>query len=48
VSPEEAVAIYTLTVHWLESREYRPIPFPPFNYKVRTDVTWVRHTHTRG
>ena len=29
VSAEEAVAIYTTTVHWLESRKFSPIPFPP-------------------
>ena len=29
VTPEEAVAIYTTTVHWLESRKFSPIPFPP-------------------
>ena len=28
VSAEEAVAIYTSTVHWLESRKFSPIPFP--------------------
>jgi pre-mRNA-processing factor 8 len=28
VSTEEAVAIYTATVHWLESRKFAPIPFP--------------------
>ena len=28
VSAEEAVAIYTVTVHWLESRKFAPIPFP--------------------
>jgi hypothetical protein len=28
VSAEEAVAIYTATVHWLESRKFAPIPFP--------------------
>uniref|UniRef100_A0A0N5BA01 MPN domain-containing protein n=1 Tax=Strongyloides papillosus TaxID=174720 RepID=A0A0N5BA01_STREA len=33
ISPEEAVAIYTTTVHWLESRRFSPIPFPPLNYK---------------
>ncbi|XP_004343829.2 pre-mRNA splicing factor prp8 [Capsaspora owczarzaki ATCC 30864] len=33
VSAEEAVAIYTTTVHWLESRRFSPIPFPPLNYK---------------
>ena len=29
MTPEEAVAIYTTTVHWLESRKFSPIPFPP-------------------
>jgi pre-mRNA-processing factor 8 len=33
VTPEEAVAIYTTTVHWLESRRFSPIPFPPLSYK---------------
>ena len=33
VTPEEAVAIYTTTVHWLESRKFSPIPFPPLSYK---------------
>jgi len=33
VSPEEAVAVYTTTVHWLEARRFAPIPFPPLNYK---------------
>lgn len=28
ISGEEAVAIYTVTVHWLESRKFAPIPFP--------------------
>ena len=28
ISAEEAVAIYTATVHWLESRKFSPIPFP--------------------
>ncbi len=28
VSSEEAVAIYTTTVHWLESRKFRPFPSP--------------------
>ena len=27
ISAEEAVAIYTATVHWLESRKFSPIPF---------------------
>jgi len=31
--PEEAVAIYTTAAHWLESRAFGPIPFPPLNYK---------------
>lgn len=38
VSPEEAVAIYTTTVHWLESRKFSPIPFPPLSYKYDTKV----------
>ncbi|KAJ2113761.1 pre-mRNA-splicing factor 8, partial [Coemansia sp. RSA 921] len=33
VSAEEAVAIYTTAVHWLESRRFSPIPFPPLSYK---------------
>src|SRR5690606_8807827 len=35
-SAEEAIAIYTTTVHWLESRKFSPIPFPPLNYKHDT------------
>ena len=38
VSPEEAVAIYTTTVHWLESRKFAPIPFPPLSYKHDTKL----------
>ena len=38
VSPEEAVAIYTTTVHWLESRKFTPIPFPPLSYKHDTKL----------
>ncbi len=38
VSPEEAVAIYTTTVHWLESRRFSPIPFPPLSYKHDTKM----------
>ena len=38
VSSEEAVAIYTSTVHWLESRQFTPIPFPPLNYKHDTKI----------
>ncbi len=38
VTPEEAVAIYTTTVHWLESRKFTPIPFPPLNYKHDTKL----------
>ncbi|CAM9375519.1 unnamed protein product, partial [Ectocarpus sp. 8 AP-2014] len=38
VSPEEAVAIYTTTVHWLESRKFSPIPFPPLSYKYDTKL----------
>eukprot|EP00742_Colponemidia_sp_Colp-10_P004444 GILJ01004744.1.p1 GENE.GILJ01004744.1~~GILJ01004744.1.p1 ORF type:complete len:2356 (+),score=385.23 GILJ01004744.1:375-7070(+) len=38
ISAEEAVAIYTTTVHWLESRKFAPIPFPPLNYKHDTKL----------
>lgn len=32
------MAIYTTTVHWLESRKFAPIPFPPLNYKHDTKM----------
>lgn len=38
VSIDEAVSIYTTSVHWLESRKYIPIPFPPLNYKHDTKM----------
>ena len=38
MSAEEAVAIYTTTVHWLESRKFTPIPFPPLSYKHDTKL----------
>lgn len=38
LTPEEAVAIYTTTVHWLEARKYQPIPFPSVNYKHDTKI----------
>ena len=38
VSAEEAVAIYTTTVNWLESRKFSPIPFPPLSYKHDTKL----------
>jgi pre-mRNA-processing factor 8 len=38
VSAEQAVAIYTTTVHWLESRRFSPIPFPPLSYKHDTKL----------
>jgi len=38
LSAEEAVAIYTTTVHWLESRKITPIIFPPLNYKHDTKL----------
>lgn len=38
LTAEEAVAIYTTTVHWLESRKFTPIPFPPLNYKHDTKL----------
>lgn len=38
ISSDEAVAIYTTTVHWLESRKFSPIPFPPLSYKHDTKI----------
>ncbi|TKA69675.1 Pre-mRNA-processing-splicing factor 8 [Cryomyces minteri] len=38
VSSEEAVGIYTATVHWLESRKFQPIPFPSVSYKHDTKI----------
>jgi len=38
ISPEEAIALYSTTVHWLESRKFSPIPFPPLNYKHDTKL----------
>lgn len=38
VSAEEAVAIYTTMVHWLESRKFSHIPFPPLSYKHDTKL----------
>ncbi|KAL2919271.1 pre-mRNA-splicing factor 8 [Polyrhizophydium stewartii] len=38
ITAEEAVAIYTATVHWLESRKFSPIPFPPLSYKHDTKL----------
>ncbi|TIA88345.1 hypothetical protein E3P99_02619 [Wallemia hederae] len=38
ISSEEAVALYTSTVHWLESRKFSPIPFPPLSYKHDTKI----------
>ncbi|KAJ5103300.1 hypothetical protein N7532_003829 [Penicillium argentinense] len=38
VTSEEAVAIYTTMVHWLESRKFSPIPFPSVSYKHDTKI----------
>ncbi|EGR30484.1 pre-mRNA processing factor 8, putative [Ichthyophthirius multifiliis] len=38
LQPDEAVSIYTLLVHWLESRKFMHIPFPPINYKHDTKL----------
>jgi pre-mRNA-processing factor 8 len=38
LTAEEGVAIYTTTVHWLESRKFVHIPFPPVNYKHDTKL----------
>ncbi|KAL4464690.1 hypothetical protein ABPG74_011251 [Tetrahymena malaccensis] len=38
LQPDEAVSIYTMLVHWLESRKFSHIPFPPINYKHDTKL----------
>ncbi|KAG1906375.1 PRP8 pre-mRNA processing factor 8-like protein [Suillus fuscotomentosus] len=38
ISAKEAVAIYTATVHGLESRKFGSIPFPPLSYKHDTKL----------
>lgn len=38
ITSEAAVAIYTATVHWLESRRFSPIPFPSLNNKNDTKL----------
>jgi pre-mRNA-processing factor 8 len=38
VTPEDAVAIFSTMVHWLESRKFSPIPFPPLSYKHDTKL----------
>ena len=38
LTSEEAVAMYTTMVHWLEGRKFCPVPFPPLNYKHDTKL----------
>lgn len=38
ISIDEGVKMYTAMVHWLESRRFAPIPFPPLSYKHDTKL----------
>lgn len=38
VSVEEGVKMHRVMVHWLESRRFAPIPFPPLSYKHDTKL----------
>lgn len=38
VSPDQAVIIFQTMVHWLESRKFNAIPFPPISYKHDTKL----------
>ena len=38
LSTDEAVATFTTMLHWLESRKFSTIPFPPINYKHDTKL----------
>ncbi|KZT50201.1 hypothetical protein CALCODRAFT_504966 [Calocera cornea HHB12733] len=42
ISGEEAVALYTSTVHWLESRKFAPSPNPPLSYGHDTKCFCLR------
>lgn len=42
ISAEEAVAIYTATVHWLESRKFAPIPFPYVVCMLFRGEVWLK------
>ncbi|ODV69311.1 PROCN-domain-containing protein [Hyphopichia burtonii NRRL Y-1933] len=37
-TPDQAVKIFQTMVHWLESRKFSPIPFPPLSYKHDTKL----------
>eukprot|EP00127_Corallochytrium_limacisporum_P002632 Clim_evm68s134 gene=Clim_evmTU68s134 len=38
LNADDAIKMYTSVVHWLESRRFSPIPFPPVNYKHDTKI----------
>ncbi|AQZ09897.1 PRP8 (YHR165C) [Zygosaccharomyces parabailii] len=38
ISPDEATAIFSSMVDWLEKRDFSPIPFPPLTYKNDTKI----------
>ena len=38
VTPEDGATVYTTTVHWLQSRKFSHIPFPPLSYKHDTKL----------
>lgn len=38
IQPDEATAIFSTMVNWLESRNFSPIPFPPLAYKNDTKI----------
>lgn len=38
ISPDNAITTFQTMVHWLESRKFSPIPFPPISYKHDTKL----------
>ncbi|GAV48190.1 hypothetical protein ZYGR_0I04870 [Zygosaccharomyces rouxii] len=38
ITPDEATAIFSTMVDWLEKRDFSPIPFPPLAYKNDTKI----------
>lgn len=47
VSPDEAVVVFENMVHWLESRKFSPIPFPPTSYKHDTKLLILALEHLK-
>lgn len=47
ILPDEAVTIFQTVVHWLEGRNFSPIPFPPLSYKHDTKLLVLALEHLK-